>query len=118
MVFRAWNKGDKLVKNQHMYFLQPNPEKELVLPEILIVPLIAFNEDCHRLGYGGGYYDRTIDNLKSVHKKAILTIGVAFEVMKYDNSEDGLPEFETLDTDEALDYIVTESNIYCGNTQI
>ena len=69
MVLRSWTKGDQLVKNAYMYFLQPNPEKELVLPDILIVPMIAFNEECHRLGYGAGYYDRTIDHLKNVHKK-------------------------------------------------
>lgn len=74
--------------------------------------MIAFNEDCHRLGYGAGYYDRTIDQLKHEFKRSLLTIGVAFEVMKYNKDEDGIPEFYIYETDETLDYIVTETTVY------
>ena len=60
---------------------EPSPEKQVVEPDVLLVPLLAFSEDCHRLGYGGGFYDRTIARLKA--KKTVITIGVAFEVQKY-----------------------------------
>jgi 5-formyltetrahydrofolate cyclo-ligase len=41
-------------------------------------------DDCHRIGYGGGFYDRTIQKLQTAHKKKFLSIGVAFEAQKFD----------------------------------
>jgi 5-formyltetrahydrofolate cyclo-ligase len=60
--------------------MEPTPDKELLVPDILFVPLLTFNQNCHRLGYGGGFYDRTINHIKKVYEKEILTIGVAFDV--------------------------------------
>ena len=56
----------------------------MAYPNVLLVPLLMFTDDCHRLGYGGGYYDRTIHSLKSKIPN-LLTIGLAFEAMKYDD---------------------------------
>lgn len=78
--------------------LEPSPEKDVLVPDIILVPLLSFNEDCHRLGYGGGFYDRTISYIKYVLKREILTIGLAFEVMKF-QQEDGVPEFEVNSND-------------------
>ena len=81
----------------------PEPySKKKVYPDILLVPLVAFNKYKFRLGYGGGYYDRYIQKIKKTKK--ILTIGVAFsfqEVRKLPINEH----------DKKLDYIFTENYI-------
>ena len=51
---------------------------------MIIVPLMGFMEDCHRIGYGGGLYDRTITQLRERYNNKILMIGVAFEAQKFD----------------------------------
>ena len=71
-------------------------------PEILIVPLVAFDRTGGRLGYGGGFYDRTLEKLRA--KRATLAIGFAFEAQE---AED-LP-LEA--TDQPLDMIVTERGV-------
>mmetsp|Transcript_18233 Transcript_18233/g.28046 ORF Transcript_18233/g.28046 Transcript_18233/m.28046 type:complete len:108 (+) Transcript_18233:660-983(+) len=104
----------------------------------MIVPLIGFIEDCHRIGYGGGFYDRTIVQIREKYQGRMLMIGVAFESQRYDlfktkaaesdlwmenqNSKiskmrakfenNSNIEWVNLDTDEPLDYIVTEKRIY------
>ena len=81
----------------------PEPcSKKKVYPEILLVPLVAFNKYKFRLGYGGGYYDRYIQKIKKIKK--ILTIGVAFSFQKVSK----LPINEH---DKKLDYIFTENYI-------
>jgi 5-formyltetrahydrofolate cyclo-ligase len=45
----------------------------------MIVPLMGFVEDCHRIGYGGGFYDRTIEQIKKIYNNNVLMIGVAYE---------------------------------------
>ena len=72
--------------------------------------MLAFSEDCHRLGYGGGFYDRTIAEMRA--KRIVLTVGVAFEAQKF-KSPDGEQSWDrgslaTEGTDEPLDFIVTE----------
>ncbi len=71
-------------------------------PEILIVPLLAFTRSGDRLGYGGGFYDRTLEQLRT--KRATLAIGFAFAGQEVD----ALP---TESTDQSLDLIVTETGV-------
>ena len=71
-------------------------------PEILIVPLVAFDRSGGRLGYGGGFYDRSLEGLRT--KRATLAIGFAFAAQEAEN----LP-LEA--TDQPLDMIVTERGI-------
>lgn len=71
-------------------------------PEILIVPLVAFDDHGNRLGYGGGFYDRTLEQLRA--KRATLAIGFAYA----DQEADALP-LEA--TDQPLDMIVTEKGV-------
>ncbi|MFA3918136.1 5-formyltetrahydrofolate cyclo-ligase [Ruegeria hyattellae] len=73
-------------------------------PEILIVPLVAFDAKGGRLGYGGGFYDRTLEGLRA--KRATLAIGFAFDAQE----ADGLP---LEPTDQPLDMLVTESRVLC-----
>ena len=79
------------------------PEVEEVFePEILIVPLVAFDAGGNRLGYGGGFYDRTLAGLRA--RRATLAIGFAFDAQE----AEGLP---LEPTDERLDMVVTESRV-------
>ncbi|WP_084273555.1 5-formyltetrahydrofolate cyclo-ligase [Sulfitobacter guttiformis] len=75
---------------------------ELFEPEILIVPLLAFDRSGGRLGYGGGYYDRTLEVLRA--KRATLAIGFAFAGQEVDAAPLEL-------TDQPLDLVVTETGI-------
>lgn len=71
-------------------------------PEILIVPLVAFDAKGGRLGYGGGFYDRTLEGLRA--KRPTLAIGFAFDAQE----AEGLP---LEPTDQPLDMVVTESRV-------
>ena len=73
-----------------------------MVPQIVIVPLVAFDARGGRLGYGGGFYDRTLEGLRN--KRATLAIGFAFDVQE----AAGLP---LEPTDQPLDMVVTESRV-------
>lgn len=100
LVFSRWEPDGALVEGPFGAMI---PEVEdLMEPEILIVPLVAFDASGARLGYGGGFYDRTLERLRA--KRATLAIGFA-----YDGQEtDALP---VEDTDQRLDMIVTETRV-------
>lgn len=89
---------NKLYKN----IFEPIDGKK-ISPDILIIPLLAFDEKLTRLGMGGGFYDRTIEFLKS--KKEILTIGLGY------NWQLSLQILQKENTDETLDFIVSEQDI-------
>ena len=76
--------------------------EDLMEPEILIVPLVAFDLNGSRLGYGGGFYDRTLERLRRI--RATLAIGFAYDAQQ----SDGLPVDAT---DQPLDMIVTETRV-------
>ena len=81
----------------------PEPySKKKVYPDILLVPLVAFNKYKFRLGYGGGYYDRYIQKIKKIKK--ILTIGMAFSFQE-------VRKLPINKHDKKLDYIFTENYI-------
>ncbi len=81
---------------------EPKPDRELLEPDLLLVPLLAFDLSGWRLGYGGGFYDRTIRELRQ--RKAIRAIGLAFDEQKVD----AVPH---LDYDEPLDGVLTPSGL-------
>ena len=100
MDFYSWSFDDPLKINQYGI---PEPFlKQLIYPDILLVPLVAFDKNLNRLGYGGGYYDRVIDKLSK--KKDILKIGLALSVQKINN-------VPVTKYDKKLDYIVTDKYI-------
>lgn len=84
--------------------LEPTSGKA-VLPDFLILPLLAFDRDLSRLGLGGGFFDRTILQLKT-QKPGIITIGLAYD---FQRAHKLLPVEKT---DQKLDFIVTEKNIF------
>ena len=98
--FRAWTPGCKMVPGE---FGAEIPESGgWIEPEIVIVPLVAYDLNGGRLGYGGGFYDRTLEKLRA--KRATLAIGFAYAAQRADN----LP---LEPTDQPLDMIVTEQGI-------
>ena len=100
MDFYKWSFSDPLKINRYGI---PEPEtKDLVYPDIILVPLVAFDKNLNRLGYGGGYYDRLIKKLSK--KKNIIKIGLAFSVQEIDKVPINM-------YDQKLDYIVTNKNI-------
>ena len=92
LVFRTFDEGDKLVKSELFSVFEPTPDKAETFPQVMIVPLMGFMDDCHRIGYGGGFYDRTIQCLKDIYDNKILMIGVAFEAQKFDRFTGQLAE--------------------------
>lgn len=98
--FRAWTPGCTMIAGT---FGARIPERgDWIIPEILIVPLLAFSRRGGRLGYGGGFYDRTLEQLRAV--KPTLAIGFAYAAQEMDD----LP---LEPTDQPLDLIVTERGI-------
>jgi 5-formyltetrahydrofolate cyclo-ligase len=99
LVFRAWAPGDAMDKAV-WGIAEPRADKPVVEPDIVLVPLLAFDATGWRLGYGGGYFDRTLRGLRA--RKSIVAIGLA-----YDESQvDAVPH---LDYDERLDWVLRPS---------
>ena len=99
MNFYHWKKNDVLKINK-FGMLEPALLKDHVIPDIMLVPLLAFDNQNNRLGYGGGYYDRYLNKYLKTYSN-ILTIGIAFSFQKHHK----LPVSYT---DIKLDYILTE----------
>ena len=102
MNFFQWKKNEVLQVNK-FGMLEPIKSK-LSIPNIMLVPLLAFDKNKNRLGYGKGFYDRYLNKYLN-NVKNILTVGVAFSFQKYHN----LP---ANNKDVKLDYILTEKGIY------
>ncbi len=98
--FKIWKKNDKLKIGKFNTSI-PNGNS-YISPRVLVVPMVAFDKNKSRLGYGGGYYDRTISFLQK--KNSIITIGVAFD----EQEANKIPEMEY---DKKMDIIVTQSRI-------
>ncbi|MGL4526293.1 MAG: 5-formyltetrahydrofolate cyclo-ligase [Aestuariivirga sp.] len=105
LVFRAWSPGDRLEPGvwDIPVPLAAAPE---VLPDLLLVPGLSFDRRGFRLGYGGGFYDRTLAKLRAV--KPVTAIGVAYHAQIVD-------EVVRDAFDAPLDYVMTEQEtIACG----
>ncbi len=101
MSFYEWKRGDILRLNEYGI---PEPFKSKNLtPDIILVPLLAFDSYKNRIGYGKGYYDKYLKHLQK-KKHNFITIGIAFSFQKYNK----LP---TINNDFKLDYIITEKGI-------
>ncbi len=99
MDFFRWSMKDPLSINKYGI---PEPiSKKIEYPDIILVPLVAFDKDLNRIGYGGGFYDRYIEKTKK--KKNILTIGLAYSFQK-------VKKISTNIYDMKLDFIFTEKN--------
>lgn len=105
LVFRAWGEGDPLVESAYDIPV-PETRAPIVVPTLVIVPLLAYDRLGYRLGYGGGYYDRTLAVLR--HAGDVVAVGAAFAGQLVE----AVPKDET---DEVLDFIVTEHGVWDPN---
>jgi 5-formyltetrahydrofolate cyclo-ligase len=98
LLFRAWRPGDPLEKGV-FGTLQPTARREVLEPEALLVPLLACDDDGWRLGYGGGFYDRTLTGLRARGK--VTAVGVGFDAQV-------VPEVPHGPSDQRLDWMLTD----------
>ncbi len=99
--FKQWHKGDQL---EEKYIPEPLKTAKTLVPDIMIAPLLACDKRGYRLGYGAGYYDKTINTLRQ-HKPHTLVIGLCFHKQL---SSCTLPHEPH---DQKLDIIITEKTI-------
>ena len=100
MNFCSWSRGDPLRVNK--YGIPEPVSSKIFYPDILLVPLVAYDNNLNRLGYGGGYYDRYIEKLEKFKK--VIKIGLAFSFQK-------ISSIPINQYDKRLDFIITEKEI-------
>ena len=98
LIFRAWRPKDEL-QGADFGTREPSEDKHVLEPDVILAPLLAFDSSGFRLGYGGGFYDRTLEKLRQ--KKSVLAYGVAYAAQEMDQVIKG-------PYDQPLDGIVTE----------
>jgi 5-formyltetrahydrofolate cyclo-ligase len=98
--FREWTPGARMVEGAFKALIPE--EGAWVEPEVLIVPMLAFDARGYRLGYGGGFYDRTLEGLRA--KGPVLAVGFAFSAQQ-------VATVPTERTDQRLDAMVTEKGV-------
>ena len=101
MNFYSWSRNNPLKINK---FGIPEPlASKIIYPDILLVPLVAYDGHLNRLGYGGGYYDHTISNLKEKNGGSVIVVGVGREIQR-------VHAVPNTSNDQKLDFILTEEN--------
>jgi len=100
MDFFKWSKSDPLKINK--YGIPEPVSSKIFYPDILLVPLVGYDNDLNRLGYGGGFYDRYIEKIEKI--KRVIKIGLAFSYQK-------IKSLPTNQHDKKLDFIITEKEI-------
>ena len=101
LIMRAWQFGGPLEAGV-WGIPQPKADAPEIDPDILIVPLAAFDRAGHRIGYGAGYYDLTITRLRGI--KPVVAIGIAFAAQE-------IPRVPATERDARLDLVLTEREI-------
>jgi 5-formyltetrahydrofolate cyclo-ligase len=96
--FRDWRPGIALVPGPFRVPTCP-PDALLLEPQLLLVPMLAFDREGYRLGYGGGFYDRTLEKLRA--RAGALAVGTAFDGQE-------VAHVPHADFDQPLDWVVTE----------
>jgi len=99
--FSEWNQGAQLTAGP-FGILQPRPDALIVEPDIILVPLLAFDRKGGRIGYGAGYYDRTLADLRK--RKPAIAVGIAFAAQEID----AVPADSN---DQRLDLVLTEREV-------
>jgi len=101
LVMREWVFGEPLVAGV-WGIREPKPEAVVVNPDILLVPLLAFDRTGHRIGYGAGYYDLTLAHLRA--RKPVIAVGLAFAVQE-------VAAVPATPRDARLDLVLTEREV-------
>jgi 5-formyltetrahydrofolate cyclo-ligase len=102
LAFRAWSVDDRLLLGP-LGILEPSPAAAELVPDIMLVPLAAFDRLGHRIGYGAGHYDHALAHLRKV--KAVTAIGLGFAAQE-------IEMVPALPHDVALDYVLTETRVF------
>ena len=108
LIFKEWKEDTKLVISNFGAKIPSNGA--FLVPDLMLIPLLAYDDFGYRLGYGGGFYDRTILNFKQNVAKKIFTVGLAFSCQKYSGK---LPIDKN---DEKIDSILTENGFQFFDT--
>ncbi len=98
--FLEWWPGAPMKRDVHGIYVPDNTEEITI--DAIVIPLLGFDEQGYRLGYGSGYFDRTLITMNP----RPLSIGVAFEILR-------LPTIHPQQHDIPMDYIVTEQSVFC-----
>ena len=106
MSFKPWVYKEPLYVNK-FGILEPKNSKKKIIPDLIMVPLVAFDNHLNRIGYGKGYYDRSLKKIKKINKNTI-TLGIAYSFQK-------CTQIPVNDNDFKLDYIITEKGIINSN---
>jgi 5-formyltetrahydrofolate cyclo-ligase len=99
LLFRAWAPGDEMAAAT-WGIAEPLPSRHVLEPDVVLVPLLAFDSHGYRLGYGGSFYDRTLVGLRA--RKPIVAVGLAYDELEVD----AVPH---LDYDQRIDWVLTPS---------
>lgn len=103
LTFRKFNNNKELIEG-YMNIKEPPIQNEILNPDLIFVPCLAFDNNGFRLGYGGGYYDKTLSQYKK-NNINFISVGFAFDDQKVNN-------VPTDKFDIKLDYVITEKKIY------
>ena len=103
LIFKQFKSEENFVKG-HMNISEPQNNNKILNPELIFVPCLAFDNKGNRLGYGGGYYDRTFAYLNKINHR-FISVAYAYEDQKLD--------YVPIDKfDFKVDYVITEKNLY------
>lgn len=100
--FRAWKTGEAMVRADFGIDV-PSPDAAVLVPTVILVPMLAFTRSGYRLGYGGGFYDRTLEALRLSGE--VLAVGVAYAGQEVD-------QLPLEPHDQPLDWMVTEKDAW------
>ena len=106
MSFKLWIFKEPLYVNK-FGILEPNNIGKKIIPDLIMVPLVAFDKKLNRIGYGKGYYDRSLQKISKIKKKTI-TLGIAYSFQKCANIPTNKYDFK-------LNYVFTEQGIISSN---
>ena len=109
MCFKTWSYKEPLYLNKYG-ILEPRKENKEIVPDLIMVPLAAFDNKLNRIGYGKGYYDRSLKKNYKIKKKTI-SLGIAYSFQKYHSIPIKKHDFK-------LDYIFTERGIISSNNKL
>ena len=103
LIFKQFKSEENFVKG-HMNISEPQNNNKILNPELIFVPCLAFDNKGNRLGYGGGYYDRTFAYLNKINHR-FISVAYAYEEQKLDYIPIDKFDFK-------VDYVITEKNLY------
>jgi 5-formyltetrahydrofolate cyclo-ligase len=109
MIFKPWVIGDPLDVSKYG-ILEPTNSKKEIVPDLIMVPLVAFDNKLHRIGYGKGYYDRSLKKINK-SKKNSISLGIASSHQRCTNIPVNKHDFK-------LNYIFTEQGIISSSNKI